>query len=362
MRAVDVVRKVAPNAKPAYVSAFDRGDDLLKAAGIDTPLRLSHFLAQVLHESGELTVYFENMNYKTFDVLKRTFGAGHHSAALTDGEVAELLGQPRALAERVYGLGNPKKATELGNTRPGDGYLFRGGGILQTTGGYNYRSMGQKSGVDFYNNPDWVCSAEHALKPALAEWVQGRINDLADKDDLMAISRAINLGNPRSTRMPNGYTKRKGWYERVRPMISRVEFKDSGSVLSFPPSIDPGVFNDTVDEGVLSIQKRLNQLGVAFPPIDEDGDMGPKTVAAIRSFQKSVGLDPDGVVGPKTQAALDAGKVPRKPDDTAKKSGIVAAIVAMVVGIATFAYDHLAFAIVAVAVVAILAVLAWRRR
>ena len=64
--------------------------------------------------------------------------------------MAGLLGNPEALAERVYGLGNPGKAKELGNTIAGDGYRYRGGGVLQTTGGANYRRMATL--------PRWICS------------------------------------------------------------------------------------------------------------------------------------------------------------------------------------------------------------
>jgi predicted chitinase len=53
-RAVDVVRRVAPRAKPGYLAAFENGDALLRAHGITAPDRLAHFLAQILHESGGL--------------------------------------------------------------------------------------------------------------------------------------------------------------------------------------------------------------------------------------------------------------------------------------------------------------------
>ena len=356
MRAIEVVRKVAPNAKSSYLDAFNEGDGLLKRFEITTPLRMSHFLAQVLHESGELTVTFENMNYRTFDVLKRTFGVGHHTAALTDSECKSLLGHPYELAERVYGLGNPKKARELGNTRIGDGYLFRGGGALQTTGGDNYLRMGKRCGVDFYGNPELVCSAEHALKPALAEWAEGNLNEFADKDDLIAISRAINIGDPNSKRMPNGYANRKDWYQKIRQILTSVEFSDS------PVSIPVETQDDERDLGVEDLQKRLNELRVEGTPIDVDGDMGPKTVKAIKAFQKANDLDADGVVGPRTKAALDAAVVPSPVSPTQKSVGIASAIVAAVVAISTFVHDHAAFAIAAGAVVGIIGYLVWRRR
>ena len=63
MRPVDVVRKVAPRARPNYLAAFEQGEALLAEHGITTPARLAHFLAQILHETGGLSVEWENMSY-----------------------------------------------------------------------------------------------------------------------------------------------------------------------------------------------------------------------------------------------------------------------------------------------------------
>ena len=216
-RAIDIVRRAAPRALPAYLAAFEAGDALLQAAGITTSLRLAHFLAQVMHESDGLTIQWENLSYRTPARLMEIFGQGRHSAAISWDEVPGLLGNPPRLAERVYGLGNPTKARDLGNTQPGDGYRYRGGGILQTTGRGNYRRMGEKCGVDFEAQPELVVSAEHALKPALAEWAEGKLNAAADRDDIVAITKKINGGT-------NGLASRREWLAKLKPMIASVEF------------------------------------------------------------------------------------------------------------------------------------------
>src|SRR5262249_50685559 len=153
------------------------------------------------------------------------FGVGKHSAAVTEEEAAELAHKPAAIAERVYGLGNPKKAKELGNTSAGDGFRYRGGGLLQTTGRGSYCEIGKTCGVDFETHPELLLSAADALKPALAEWTSDNLNVFADNDDFLAISRAINLGNPRSKGTPNGLSSRAEWLARIRPLIDHVEFK-----------------------------------------------------------------------------------------------------------------------------------------
>ena len=226
-RAIDIVRRVAPHALSNYIAAFEQGDALLQAHGITTPRRLAHFLAQVMHESGGLTIEWENLNYTTAERLMEIFGQGRHSAAVAWSEVGGLLRNPPALAERVYGLGNPKKARVLGNTQPGDGYRYRGGGILQTTGRENYRRMGEKCGVDFEGHPELVVSAEHALKSALAEWSEGNLNLQAERDDIETITRKINGGL-------NGLADRRAWLAKLKPLIASVEF-----VASPPPPPNP---------------------------------------------------------------------------------------------------------------------------
>jgi predicted chitinase len=62
-RAVDIVRKVAPHGKPDYVAAFEHGDGLLRQHEINTPNRLAHFLAQMMHECDALTIDWEDTNY-----------------------------------------------------------------------------------------------------------------------------------------------------------------------------------------------------------------------------------------------------------------------------------------------------------
>jgi putative chitinase len=122
----EVLRKLAPAAKSNYMAAFAQGDALLAKHGIATPDRLAHFLAQVLHETGGLTLDRENMNYGA-PRLCEVFGVGQHSAGITPAEAEALAHNPQAIAERVYGLGNPRKAQELGNIQPEDGFRYRGG-------------------------------------------------------------------------------------------------------------------------------------------------------------------------------------------------------------------------------------------
>lgn len=229
MRPIEVVRKVCPRAKASYLAAIENGDGLFKKAGIITPGRLAHFLAQICHESGGMSIEWESGAYSA-ERLMEIFGEGHHSAGVTATEAQRLAKNGPAIFERVYGLGNPKKARELGNTQSGDGWKYRGGGLMQTTGRANYRRMGQKCGVDFEGNPQLVLSAEHALKPALAEWTEGKLNDLADADDIRGITRRINGGL-------NGLADRQAWYRKIRQIIDKVDFQFTPVKPTPPPDV-----------------------------------------------------------------------------------------------------------------------------
>lgn len=321
-RVIDVVRQVAPKASPNYLAAFDSGDSLLQQHQITTPDRLGHFLAQILHESGGLTLEHESMNYRAERLLE-IFGVGRHSAAITPAEAQRLAHDERGIAERVYGLGNPRKAQELSNKNPGDGFKYRGGGLMQTTGRCNYRRMSQVCGVDFEENPDLVFSAQHALKPALAEWSEAGLNVYADNNDILAISRAINCGSPKSKAIPNGMQNRATWFAKVRPLIDHVDFRTdtlatikstmTQAISEHQSEVGPQcaiaeLLGEQIlrvgDEGPLvrAVQLALARLGY---PLRGSGSFADRTLSAAKDFQKAHGIEVDGEVGKETAKAID---------------------------------------------------------
>jgi uncharacterized protein (TIGR02594 family) len=321
-RVIDVLRQVAPKASPIYLAAFDSGDSLLRQHQVTAPDRLAHFLAQILHESGGLTLEHESMNYGA-ERLLQIFGAGRHSAAITPAEAQRLARDERGIAERVYGLGNPRKAQELSNTNPGDGFKYRGRGLMQTTGRCNYRRIGQACGVDFEANPDLVFSAQYALKPALAEWSEAGLNVYADNNDILAISRAINCGSPKSKAIPNGMQDRATWFATVRPLVDHIDFRTetvaaTNSTITKPTSEPRSEISSQFaitdllgeqilrmgDEGPLVriVQLALARLGY---PLRGSGSFAGKTLSAAKNFQEAHDLEVDGEIGKETAQAID---------------------------------------------------------
>ncbi|MGY6216829.1 glycoside hydrolase family 19 protein [Methylolobus aquaticus] len=161
---------------------------LLARYGIDTPLRVAHFLAQVLHESGLLRHVEENLNYSAKG-LRSIFGKYFRS----DAEANAFARQPAKIANRVYAnrIGNGSEAS-------GDGYRFRGRGLIQLTGRANYQSFSDWLGVDVVSAPDKVAS-DYAVHSAVFYWSTRKRNGLslntyADRDSLLDITRAVNGG------------------------------------------------------------------------------------------------------------------------------------------------------------------------
>jgi putative chitinase len=283
MNVIDTVKRIAPQGHVAYLEAIRQGGPLFENHGIMTPLRMAHFLAQALHETGGFTILRENMNYSA-PRLMEIFGVGRHSAAVTAFEAKALSGNPEAIAERVYGLGNRRKARELGNTKPGDGFRYRGNGVLQTTGRAAHHRMGAACGIDFESRPELVTVPDHALKPALQEWTDNNLNSFADKNDIRTITRRINGGF-------NGLSDREAWFNKAWALLKADN-----------QPAEPWEAGDE-DKKVKWLQRALNDLG-ADPKLIVDGRYGPATRQAVKDFQIVAGIVADGIAGPVTEAEI----------------------------------------------------------
>lgn len=155
---------------------------LLPAHQVDTPLRAAHFLAQVLHESGLLRVVEENLNYSAArlrEIFRKYF---------TPAQAQQYAGRPQAIGSRVYGgrLGNGPEAS-------GDGFRYRGRGLIQLTGKENYRRFADWLGVDVVAQPDLVAE-RYAVHSAVFYWTLRAITEPADADDVREVTRRINGG------------------------------------------------------------------------------------------------------------------------------------------------------------------------
>jgi putative chitinase len=203
----------APSATRAGIAEV--ADEVFTKYEINTPLRRAHFMAQISHECGAGTIVREDMNYRA-ERIGQIFGVGVHSAKVTQAESERLAHNPKALAERVYGLGNPKKAKELGNTQPGDGYRYRGNGMLQLTGRASHANMGRKTGFDLEADPEQLEDAAKSFRVAAAEFRALNCLPAADADDVALVTRRVNGGR-------NGLSERTVWLRKWKMALEGVE-------------------------------------------------------------------------------------------------------------------------------------------
>lgn len=302
LTAFDVAKALCRKADKAYLAALHDGQPQIEAAGINTPLRLAHFLAQIFHETGGLTILVENHRYSAKN-LGKTWDSGNWRRYFPNrAAMVAMAGQGERLFNIVYG-------NRMGNGGPesGDGFRYRGRGPMQTTGKSAYAKYGKRMGVDLVANPDLILDPRYALMPALFEWQDMGCNALADRNAIKQIGNAINRGNPNSQTAPIGHKDRVEWFNKIWALLQKKQAaptQPSWEVAEPDPDIE-------------LVQKALVELGY---DIKVDGRKGPKTEKAIRSFQSSKKIPVDGVAGSITRAALvDAVKALNDDVDRAPK-------------------------------------------
>jgi len=229
---------------------------LLAAAEINTPLRISHFISQVAHESDGFCAIEE-----------------YASGAAYEGR------------------------KDLGNTQKGDGIRFKGRGPIQLTGRANYRDFTiwmrkrRPDCPDFEANPELVATWPWAGWAAAYFWAEKDLNALADRDDLVAVTKRINGGR-------NGIDERGAYLKKAKAEImplASIDYLTTGYVV-----LRRGHKSAAVDR----LQRALVKFGM---PIGIDGDFGPATELAVKALQKARGVTPaDGIVGKNTWVALEA--------------------------------------------------------
>jgi putative chitinase len=148
--------------------------------GINTPLRLAHFLAQCGHESGGFRAVQENLNYSAKGlngIFKKYFP--------TEASAAAYARNPAKIAAKVYGgrMGNGAEAT-------GEGYKFRGRGYIQLTGKDNYKAFGTAIGEDMTATPDKVAT-HYPLLSAAWFFSKNGLHKLADGGSTDAVVTQI---------------------------------------------------------------------------------------------------------------------------------------------------------------------------
>lgn len=198
------LREIMPEALAEDINKYLAPlNNLLPAFEINTPLRAAHFIAQLAHESGCFHNVRENLNYSA-EGLRQVFRKYFPSVELA-GEYAR---KPEKIANRVYAnrMGNRDEAS-------GDGWKFRGRGLIQLTGRDNYRRCGDAIGINLEEIPDLVAdNPKVAVQAAGWFWESNNLNQYADLDNIEDITREINGGL-------NGLKERKDFLEKAKRVL-----------------------------------------------------------------------------------------------------------------------------------------------
>jgi len=181
----DAVRQLIPKVKN-FDEWYNNLLNILPEYDIDTPHRVAAFMAQCGHESGGFTLMQENLNYSAKGLVgtfKKYFP--------TEAQAKLYERRPEMIANRVYAnrMGNGDEAS-------GEGWYFRGRGIVQITGKNNYTKCSQslfESNV-LVENPDLLLETEYATHSACWFWSAARLNELADIGDMKTMTKRINGG------------------------------------------------------------------------------------------------------------------------------------------------------------------------
>ena len=181
MTGITVASLIAAGVHPTQAQQF--ADPLAAACAmfdISSPARLGGFVGQLRVESANFTQLEEGLYYRSADRISAVFGL---SVAVAQG----LVANPQALANVVYAgrIGNGPGAS-------GDGWAYRGRGLIQITGRENYKRAGAGCARDYLTNPSLVAQPSDAALTAAWFWAAHGCNTLADSSQWDAITRAIN--------------------------------------------------------------------------------------------------------------------------------------------------------------------------
>lgn len=174
-------------SKKIPASVVDEMPLVMEKFGINSPLRLSHFLSQCAHESGNFKFVRENLNYSAAG-LRKIFPKYFPTLEAAN----KYARQPEKIANKVYGsrMGNGDEAS-------GDGFKFRGRGYIQLTGKDNYAAFDKFVDDDIMANPDLVAT-KYPLTSAAFFFHKNNLWDVCDKghthDVVVAVTKRVNGG------------------------------------------------------------------------------------------------------------------------------------------------------------------------
>jgi len=174
--------------KNPYVSYWHKAlEQLFPDYEINTPQRMAAFIAQCAHESGGFMVLTENLNYR-WQSLRKIFPKYFPDDAIAQ-DYASRPNKQEVIANRIY-------ASRMGNgpEESGDGYRYRGRGLIQLTGRSNYTWFAASLEISPEEASEYLTTFEGAAQSACWFWESNKLNQWADKGDILTLTKRINGG------------------------------------------------------------------------------------------------------------------------------------------------------------------------
>ena len=174
--------------KNPYVSHWHKAlEQLFPDYEINTPQRVAAFVAQCAHESAGFTALVENLNYR-WQSLRRVFPKYFPNDELAQ-DYASRPNKQEAIANRIYAsrMGNGDEAS-------GDGFRYRGRGLIQLTGKHNYTWFAASLEITPEEATEYLTTFEGAAQSACWFWETNKLNQWADKGDILTLTKRINGG------------------------------------------------------------------------------------------------------------------------------------------------------------------------
>lgn len=260
---------------------YDAIVEIFPKYDINTPERMAGFIAQCAHESNNFKSLEENLNYSE-SALNRVFGR-YFGTGGTKRDAKEYARNPEKIANYVYM--DEFRKYKMGNVKEGDGWLFRGRGLKQLTGRENYTKFGKTVSMTAEQAAEYVATEKGAIESACWFWKTSKLNAIADKGDIVKMTKKINGGDI-------GLADRtKRYNAAIEIMGGKVPPKNKKKSIEYV-TVSVGSNNDTVK----AVQAKLG--------LTADGIFGPGTKRAVKQFQAENGLTADGVAGPVTLKKL----------------------------------------------------------
>lgn len=253
--------------------------EILPMWDINTIERVAGFVAQCGHESRNFSVLTENLNYSAA-ALNKIFPKYFRRAG-RDAQAYHR--QPEKIANVIYA-----NRMDNGDTNSGDGWRFRGGGLIQLTGRYNYTEFAEDVEMSVEEAVDYVRTKKGALDSACWFWDENNINKHCDNMDILKMTKRINGGTIGLD------DRKKHWAHALDVLGGDMEMEvEEEKELNTNQTIRQGSRGPLVAE----VQEILN-----ISPAD--GIFGPGTARLVKEWQSANGLVADGIVGPNTLGKL----------------------------------------------------------